>query len=340
MADSGIPMPFIWRRLHSLMGVFLVLFLFVHLLTNSQAALWVGDDGKGFIQEVNLIHSLPYLKVIEIFFLAVPFAIHMLWGLHYLFTSKHNVLPTDGSSPALGKYRRNRAYTLMRLTSWLLLVGVIAHVIHMRFIEYPWAAEVGDQHYYMNVVSMDQGLYTVAARVGVELYDQKRIQEKAASIRPDSSSEVEKTPQERGMALAGFGTLEGTNSTEYDPAQAQRLIGLQEIQQERGFVEALQKKPLNPDQVVVVAKDFGTVSLFIVRDAFKSPLMVALYSLFVLAASFHAFNGLWTSLISWGVTLTPRSQNLARLVTTGLMVLVAFLGLIASVGTYWMNLKH
>lgn len=340
MADNGIPMPFIWRRLHSLMGIFLVLFLFVHLLTNSQAALWIGDDGKGFIQEVNLIHSLPYLKVIEIFFLAVPFAIHMLWGVHYLFTAKHNVLPTDGSAPALGKYKRNQAYSWMRFTSWLLLIGVIAHVVHMRFIEYPWSAEKGSQHYYMNVVSMDKGLYTLSERVGAELYDQQRIQEAVQALQPNSTSWQEAEASDHRMSSAGLSLLDGPEPTAYDSAEANRLSGAQKLEQQRDFVEALQKKPIDKTEVVIVAKDFGTVSLFIVRDSFKSPLMVALYSLFVLAASFHAFNGLWTALISWGVTLTPRSQNLARLATTAVMIFVAFLGLVASIGTYWINLKY
>ena len=48
-ATAVIPRAFIWRRLHSLMGLWLVLFLGEHLLTNSQAALWLGDNGKGFV---------------------------------------------------------------------------------------------------------------------------------------------------------------------------------------------------------------------------------------------------------------------------------------------------
>lgn len=67
-AAAAIPKAFIWRRLHSLMGLWLVLFLIEHLLTNSQAALWLGDNGRGFVNMVNAIHNLPYLEVIELTF--------------------------------------------------------------------------------------------------------------------------------------------------------------------------------------------------------------------------------------------------------------------------------
>lgn len=36
-----LPSAFIWRRAHSLTGLWLVLFLIEHLLTNSQAALFL-----------------------------------------------------------------------------------------------------------------------------------------------------------------------------------------------------------------------------------------------------------------------------------------------------------
>src|ERR1700719_477349 len=81
-----IPQAFIWRRAHSLTGLWLVLFLIEHLIVNSQAALFVGDNGNGFVNAVNSIKDLPYLPVIEIFLLGVPFLIHGLWGIKYLLT--------------------------------------------------------------------------------------------------------------------------------------------------------------------------------------------------------------------------------------------------------------
>ena len=62
----AIPKAFLWRRLHSIAGLWLVIFIISHLFTNSQAALLIGDDGQGFINAVNAIHNLPYLPLIEI----------------------------------------------------------------------------------------------------------------------------------------------------------------------------------------------------------------------------------------------------------------------------------
>ena len=66
VSAAEISSTFIWRRVHSLMGFWLVLYLILHLLTNSQAALWIGDDGNGFVRMVNSLESLPYLQVVEI----------------------------------------------------------------------------------------------------------------------------------------------------------------------------------------------------------------------------------------------------------------------------------
>ena len=63
--------------------------------------------------------------------------------------------------------------------------------------------------------------------------------------------------------------------------------------------------------------------------------MVILYSILVIAATYHAFNGLWTFMITWGVTITRRSQRIMRFITTTMMTIVMFLGLISAWGTYW-----
>jgi hypothetical protein len=72
MATYTLPRAFVWRRVHSLMGLWLALFLTEHLLTNSQAALLLGDNGGGFVRTVNWIHDLPYLQVIEVFLIGTP----------------------------------------------------------------------------------------------------------------------------------------------------------------------------------------------------------------------------------------------------------------------------
>lgn len=261
-----IPQAFIWRRLHSLAGVWLVIFVIGHLFTNSQAALFIGDDGIGFIRSVNSIHDLPYLPVIEIVVLALPILLHLIWGIKYLLTAKYNSFGDGGTTPYLPEYPRNKAYTWQRITSWLLIVGIIAHVVHMRFVEYPMA---GKGHTYMVKVSDDTGLHSLASRLGVTLYQEDQV------------------PQ---------GTL---------------------------------AKPLGKNEVIAVADNFGTAELLMVRDTFKMPSMIVLYTLLVLATCYHAFNGLWTAMITWGVTLSARSQNMMRVITVFIGVVVTLLGLAA-----------
>lgn len=311
-----IPRAFIWRRAHSLTGLWLVLFLIEHLFTNSQAALFIGDDGKGFVSAVNFLKDLPYLPLIEIFLLGIPFLIHGLWGIRYLMTAKYNSFPSDGSSPALPQYTRNQAYTWQRITSWILLVGILAHVIHMRFLEYPTSAQLGTKHLYLSRVEADDGLYTLSKRLGFEIYHPQKIEEIKQQTSPQSKIEGQKA------------------------SKSEELIAAQKQREEQAWAAALEKWPLKENQLIAVSPSFGVAELLLVRDTFKNPIMILLYTGLVLATCFHAFNGLWTFMISWGITLTARSQQLMRSLATALMVLITFLGLAAIWGTYWFNLTH
>ncbi len=257
-----LPLAFIFRRLHSLLGLWLVVYLFEHLLVNSQASMFFKDDGYTFVNMVNKIHAMPYLRVIEILFLGLPFLIHGLWGIKYAITSKNNSHSTRGKSPALPQYKRNRAFTWQRITSWILLVGIILHVIQMRFLNYPEMRVEGDKTTYFIEVDNDKQLSLIAANFDAKILSEGKT-------------------------------------------------------------------------VKIETPDAGTAFFLIVRNTFKSPLMVVLYSILVVGASFHAFNGLWTAFISWGITLTRRSQRRMRLVTTILMWVVMILGLMACWGPYW-----
>lgn len=284
-----VPRAFIWRRLHSLMGLWFVLFLIEHLLTNSQAALWLGDNGKGFVNMVNALHNLPYLQVIEIVLLGVPILLHIVLGIKYLFTSKSNVMKGDGSKPYLPR-SRNYAYTLQRITSWILLIGVILHVYKFRFLEYPQSIHTNTATYYVVKVSEDRGLPSVASRLHVSLYDRTAIEE----------------------------------TTQSDPSS---------------WIARLNTDKLHDHQILAATSDFGTATLLTVRDAFKQPLYIALYTIFVLAACFHGFNGFWTFLISWGWVLKMAAQRAWATVSVVLMLIMIFLGLAAIWGTYWFNLR-
>jgi len=310
------------------MGLWLVLFLMEHLLVNSQAALLLGDNAKGFVDGVNAIHNLPYLPVIEIVLLGVPFAIHAVLGIKYLFTSKSNASGTDGSKPALNKYSRNHAYSWQRITSWILLIGLILHVAKFRFIDYPDSVNQGAHSYYFIPVTVDKGLYTVASRLGVNLYSQDEItaERKEFEDRHDEQSLVE--------AAKTF-----PNSSTFDPQEQMILNSAQNYQQKLQWLQVLEKQKIDRDQVVAVAKDFGTASVLAVRDTFKSPIYVGLYTLFVLAACFHGFNGLWTFCITWGVVLRVAAQQRILRWAWGLMIVITFLGLASIWGTYWLNIR-
>jgi succinate dehydrogenase / fumarate reductase cytochrome b subunit len=254
------------------MGLWLVLYLIVHLVTNSQAALWLGEKGENFVRLVNSLESLPFLHAIEITLIGVPFAIHIVWGIQRALTAKNN-------SSQL-KYGRNRAFTWQRLTSWILLFGVVGHVLQMRFLDQPKERQVGGSLKYVYVARFDPGLRALAAAVPFRLL----------------------SPDEQGQA---------------DPA--------------------LQESPLREGEVLVIADSPGAGMLVMVRETFKSPWMVALYTIFLLAASFHAFNGVWTFLITWGVLLSYRSQRAMIPASVVGMGLLTFLGFAAIYGSYWMS---
>lgn len=50
------------------------------------------------------------------------------------------------------------------------------------------------------------------------------------------------------------------------------------------------------------------------------------YIIGVLAAAFHLGNGIWTFLITWGITVGKRAQRISQIVTTGLSLAVSALG--------------
>ncbi len=329
MSTSTLPSAFFWRRVHSLMGLWLVLFLMEHLLTNSQAALLLGDNGRMFVQMVNGLHNLPFLPVIEIVLLGVPFLVHMIWGLQRLFTAKSNSKSSDGSTPNLKGYGRNHAYTWQRISSWILLFGIIGHVVQFRFLDLPVQLNQGKASYYFVRVEMDNGLYTVADRLGVTLYDQAAI------------NHQQKLIEERSSEMALLDTAkELPDGGNYDEQKAMLLQSAQHFEQKQAWVKALSKMPLKESEVIVEAKDFGTATLLTVRDTFKNPIYVGLYTIFVLAACFHGFNGLWTACITWGVVLKVSAQKAMLKGAWVLMAIVTFLGLAAIWGTYWLNLRN
>lgn len=319
MAEKILPRAYVNRKFHSLAGIWLVVFLLEHLITNSQAALYIGDWGQGFVSMVNSLHDLPYLQAIEILFLGFPILFHAALGIKYLFTSKFNSFETKKNRPSLKEYPRNHAFSWQRITSWVLLIGIILHIIQMRFIEYPIAVKGGlGNNYYMVRLDMDPGLYQVASRLQVHLYNASQIQKEREHLL-NHNQKIETTPGE------------SQNSQQAQEAVLNNLL--------TEFVNALSKKELKANQVMAASSSFGAATLLSVRQTFKSPLMISLYTIFVIAACYHAFNGLWTAMISWGITLTIRSQQVMRWIAIAFTIVLSLLGLAAIWLTYFVNLR-
>jgi succinate dehydrogenase / fumarate reductase cytochrome b subunit len=199
--------------------------------------------------------------------------------------AKRNSGLSDGSAPSLPYYARNHAYTWQRWTSWIILVGVIAHVIQMRFLEYPSSIQIGNEKFYVSRIKDTTNANALSTRLGVKLYHQENFSHLKETIDPRNR-------------------------------------------------ETLEQWPLKEDRLLAVSPSFGTAVLLMVRNTFQSLTMVFLYTIFVMVTTFHAFNGLWTWMITWGITLTARSQALMRKVAIGLMVVVTLFGFAAIWGIY------
>lgn len=137
---------FLLRRLHSISGVVPVgLFLISHLTTNSSivwglldtrhkahAAEAVGGTSfqghagvMAFQHEVNFIHSIPFLLLIEIFGLWLPIAFHSIYGFYIVKTGKSNVNKYQ--------YGANWRYLLQRISGYIGFLFIFYHVATLRW---------------------------------------------------------------------------------------------------------------------------------------------------------------------------------------------------------------
>lgn len=138
MTESGSFMRrhhFLLRRLHSLTGVMPIgVFLISHLTTNSSVVWGMLNRSKHegahsgaatFQHEVNFIHSMPFLLLIEIFGLWLPIAFHSILGIYYATTGR----------PNLGRYphQDNWRYSLQRISGYVGVIFIFYHVATLRW---------------------------------------------------------------------------------------------------------------------------------------------------------------------------------------------------------------
>jgi succinate dehydrogenase / fumarate reductase cytochrome b subunit len=134
---------FLLRRLHSFTGVLFGMYILVHLTINATLVQGRGatlEDGV-FQKQVDAIHSLPFLKLIEWAFIFTPIIYHTLYGFYIVYTGQPNV----------GRYgyTRNWLYFFQRVTAIVILFFMLFHVLGMKGV---FGGEVGrlltfDPHY-------------------------------------------------------------------------------------------------------------------------------------------------------------------------------------------------
>ncbi|RAL26767.1 succinate dehydrogenase cytochrome b558 subunit [Thermoflavimicrobium daqui] len=105
------------RRIHSLLGVIPVgFFLLEHFYTNYKA----NESAQSFIDGVEWLWGIPFLLVLEIFFIFLPLMYHGIYGLYIAFQAKPN-------TNQFGTFR-NYMFVLQRITGVITLIFVVWHV--------------------------------------------------------------------------------------------------------------------------------------------------------------------------------------------------------------------
>ncbi|MBM4761158.1 succinate dehydrogenase [Bacillus sp. B15-48] len=72
---------------------------------------------------------------------------------------------------------------------------------------------------------------------------------------------------------------------------------------------------------------FGAeMSFELMANIVANPLSLAFYLVGIISAIYHFANGIWTFLITWGITTTPKSQKIFSYITLGLFVVLSIIG--------------
>jgi succinate dehydrogenase / fumarate reductase cytochrome b subunit len=152
VANNQASREFLFRRLHSLLGVIPVtLFIFIHLFTNASAT----NGEEAFNKAVEGLESIPFLPVVEFAFIFLPLVYHAVYGMYVAFTSGYNS----------GRYswQRNVQFVLQRSSGVFTFIFVIWHLFTTRF-----SGDTPNFDMMVNVVSSGFGFWfmiigTVAA---------------------------------------------------------------------------------------------------------------------------------------------------------------------------------
>jgi len=86
---------------------------------------------------------------------------------------------------------------------------------------------------------------------------------------------------------------------------------------------------LKKGQLIAQSDKMGKAFLLVVKNQLKNPIWAIFYLTFVLIAIFHAINGFWTFLITWGVIISNKAQRTALRVCFSFMLIAIFIALAA-----------
>jgi succinate dehydrogenase / fumarate reductase, cytochrome b subunit len=76
-----------------------------------------------------------------------------------------------------------------------------------------------------------------------------------------------------------------------------------------------------------VAAQMGKeVNYNMMEEILGNPWMFAFYLVGVISTIFHFSNGLWSFCVSWGITVTPKSQRISTYVTIGIFIILSIIG--------------
>ncbi len=126
MLDKYLKMfhfTFYLRRMHSLCGLVLLgLFLLEHLFTNSTVLV----SARVFNEAVARLAAIPYpiFLFLEIFFIALPFLFHIVYGLYIIWQAKNNAWHY--------RYVNNWQFLLQRYTAVFLVFFLFLHIGYLR----------------------------------------------------------------------------------------------------------------------------------------------------------------------------------------------------------------
>lgn len=120
---AGQGNSFVWRKLHSLLGIIPIgAFLLEHLISNFEAL----QGPVAYGQQVKFLNSLPLVRVLEWVFIFLPILYHGIYGLYIWLRGKANVVYYPWSG--------NWMYLAQRYTGIIAFVYIGYHVATQRFM--------------------------------------------------------------------------------------------------------------------------------------------------------------------------------------------------------------